>query len=111
MLGFVNGLAIVIFLAQLSQFKVPGTTEAGGHGASGGEWLAGPQMILMLGLVALTMAVIHFIPRLTKLIPAPLAGILITAVIVIVFGLDVPRVGDMAGIEGTLPPSTSPWCR
>lgn len=104
MLGFVNGLAIVIFLAQMSQFKVPGTTVAGGHGASGGEWLSGGPLMLMLGLVALTMAVIHFIPRVTKLIPAPLAGILITAVIVIAFGLDVPRVGDMAGIEGSLPP-------
>ena len=103
MLGFVNGLAIVIFLAQLTQFKVPGTAEVGGHGATGGEWLSGGPLMIMLGLVALTMAIIHYIPRVTRIIPAPLAGIAITAFIVIVFGLDVPRVGDMASIAGGLP--------
>ncbi|MCG3267954.1 SulP family inorganic anion transporter [Yoonia sp. I 8.24] len=104
MLGFVNGLAIVIFLAQLGQFKVPGTAEASGHGVGGGEWLSGGPMALMLGLVALTMAIIYFIPRLTNAIPAPLAGIGIVAAIVIGFGLDVPVVGDLASIEGGLPP-------
>ncbi len=103
MLGFVNGLAIVIFLAQLSQFKDPDTLEVTGHGFGGGEWLAGGQMALMLALVALTMAIIWGVPKLTKAIPAPLAGIGIVAGIVIVFGLDVPRVGDMASIEGGLP--------
>ncbi len=103
MLGFVNGLAIVIFLAQLSQFQVPGTAEASGHGLSGGEWLTGLPLVLMLGLVALTMAVIWLLPRLTTAIPAPLAGILVTALIVIGFGLDTPAVGDMASIEGGLP--------
>ncbi len=104
MLGFVNGLAIVIFLAQLTQFQVPGTAEVSGHGASGGEWLSGLPLYLMLALVALTMAIIWLLPRFTNIIPAPLAGIAITALIVIVFGLDVPRVGDMASIEGGLPP-------
>jgi SulP family sulfate permease len=103
MLGFVNGLAIVIFLAQLTQFKVPGTMEIGGHGAVGGEWLSGTPLITMLGLVALTMGIIYIMPRLTKIIPAPLAGIGIVAVVVIGFGLDVPRVGDMASIKGGLP--------
>ncbi|TNJ41993.1 SulP family inorganic anion transporter [Phaeobacter sp. B1627] len=103
MLGFVNGLAIVIFLAQLTQFKVPGTVESTGHGAGGGEWLSGLQLATMLGLVGLTMAIIWVMPRLTKIVPAPLAGIGITAAIVIIFGLDVPRVGDLASIEGGLP--------
>jgi len=103
MLGFVNGLAIVIFLAQLGQFKVPGTAEVSGHGVSGGEWLSGPPMYLMLGLVALTMAIIWVVSRHTKAIPAPLAGIGIVAAIVIIFGLDVPRVGDLASIAGGLP--------
>ncbi|QTN35938.1 SulP family inorganic anion transporter [Cognatishimia activa] len=103
MLGFVNGLAIVIFLAQMTQFKVPGSVENTGHGMSGGEWLAGPQLMTMLGLVALTMAIIWVMPRITKVIPAPLAGIGIVAVLVIALGLDVPRVGDMASIEGGLP--------
>ncbi|MEQ8558739.1 MAG: SulP family inorganic anion transporter [Henriciella sp.] len=103
MLGFVNGLAIVIFLAQLSQFQVPGTAEASGHGMAGGEWMTGLPLILMLGLVALTMAIIWGMPKLTKIVPAPLAGIGIVAAIVIGFGLDVPRVGDLASIEGGLP--------
>ncbi|RIJ16118.1 SulP family inorganic anion transporter [Henriciella mobilis] len=103
MLGFVNGLAIVIFLAQLSQFQVPGTAEASGHGMAGGEWMTGLPLILMLGLVALTMAIIWGMPKLTKAVPAPLAGIAIVAGIVIAFGLEVPRVGDLASIEGGLP--------
>ncbi|MEM9579535.1 MAG: SulP family inorganic anion transporter [Pseudomonadota bacterium] len=103
MLGFVNGLAIVIFLAQLGQFKVPGTMENTGHGMGGGEWLSGAPLILMLGLVALTMAIIWVMPKITKVIPAPLAGIGVVAALVIAFGLDVPRVGDLASIEGGLP--------
>ncbi len=101
MLGFVNGLAIVIFMAQLTQFKVPGTAVPG---VSPGEWLSGLQLAMMLGLVALTMAIIWLLPKLTKVIPAPLAGIAVTAAIVIAFGLDVPRVGDMASIKGQFPP-------
>ncbi|WP_425041309.1 SulP family inorganic anion transporter [Primorskyibacter sp. S187A] len=104
MLGFVNGLAIVIFLAQLSQFKVPGTIENTGHGMGGGQWLPMDQMAIMLALVALTMAIIWVMPRITKVIPAPLMGIGVVAGLVIAFGLDVPRVGDMASIEGGLPP-------
>ena len=103
MLGFVNGLAIVIFLAQMGQFKVPGSMENTGHGLGGGEWLSGLQLYTMLGLVALTMAVIWVMPRITRVVPAPLAGIVVVAAVVIGFGLDVPRVGDMASIEGGLP--------
>ncbi|MFD0909391.1 SulP family inorganic anion transporter [Ruegeria arenilitoris] len=103
MLGFVNGLAIVIFLAQLGQFKVPGTMENTGHGMSGGEWLSGMQLYTMLGLVALTMAVIWVMPRITRIVPAPLAGIVVVAALVIGMGLEVPRVGDLASIEGGLP--------
>ncbi|NND40846.1 MAG: SulP family inorganic anion transporter [Boseongicola sp.] len=103
MLGFVNGLAIVIFLAQMSQFKVPGTMEVSGHGMAGGEWLSGGPLALMLALVALTMAIIWVMPQITTAVPAPLAGIGIVAAIVIGFGLDVPRVGDLASIEGGLP--------
>jgi len=109
MLGFVNGLAIVIFLAQLSQFQVPGTAEHSGHGMANGEWLSGAQLYLMLALVALTMAIIWVMPKVTTIIPAPLAGIGIVAAIVIGFGLDVPRVGDMAQIAGGLPPFHLPF--
>ncbi|AHD10597.1 SulP family inorganic anion transporter [Phaeobacter gallaeciensis] len=100
MLGFVNGLAIVIFLAQLTQFKQPGNTEA---------WLAGPQLMMMLGLVALTMVIIWGMPKITSIIPAPLAGIGIVAVLVIALNIDVPTVGDMASIKGGLPAFHNPF--
>ncbi|MFK8033746.1 MAG: SulP family inorganic anion transporter [Hyphomicrobiales bacterium] len=96
MLGFVNGLAIVIFMAQLTQFQVTGTDGLK-------TWMSGWPLANMLGLVALTMAIIWLMPKLTKAIPAPLAGIGIVAGIVIFFGIDVPRVGDLASIEGGLP--------
>jgi len=101
MLGFVNGLAIVIFLAQLTQFKVPGS--------DGTEWLSGLPLMMMLGLVGLTMVIIWGTPKLTSVIPAPLAGIGIVAGIVIIFGLDVPRVGDLASIQGGFPTFHNPF--
>jgi SulP family sulfate permease len=102
MLGFVNGLAIVIFLAQLGQFQIGG--EASGHGIGGGEWMSGMPLYLMLGLTVLTMAVIRFAPKIvTRVIPAPLLGILVVSAIVIGFGLDVRSVGDLASLEGGLP--------
>ncbi|MCC4820079.1 sodium-independent anion transporter, partial [Vibrio lentus] len=67
-IGFVNGLAIVIFLAQLGQFKAPDVTGAL-------TWLPSGQMTLMLGLVALTMGIIHFLPKLTTAVPSSLVAI------------------------------------
>jgi len=99
MLGFVNGLAIVIFLAQLGQFQVPAPEL--GEGAR--VWMSGGTLAIMLGLVAATMAIIWLLPKLTNLIPAPLAAILIVAVVVIAFDIPAPRVGDMAEISGGLP--------
>ncbi|PYG26484.1 SulP family inorganic anion transporter [Pelagimonas varians] len=104
MLGFVNGLAIVIFLAQMGQFKVPGSVVKTAEGMSAGTWLTGMPLFLMLGLTVLTMAIIWVMPRISRSVPAPLAGIGIVAALVIGFGLDVPRVGDMASIQGGLPP-------
>jgi len=89
MLGFVNGLAIVIFLAQLSQFQVPGPDEAK-------VWITGLPLIIMLGLVVLTMLIIWGMHKITNVIPAPLVGIAIVAGIVIFIGIDVSRVGDLA---------------
>ena len=109
MLGFVNGLAIVIFLAQMSQFKVPGTMVDTGHGMGGGEWLSGTPLLLMLALVAATMAIIWVTPRTTKLVPAPLAGIGIVAAVVIFTGMEVPRVGDLASIKGGFPSFHNPF--
>ena len=96
MLGFVNGLAIVIFLAQLTQFQ----TEAP-DGVR--DWMTGIPLASMIGLVALTMAIIWVMPKITSVVPAPLVGIGVVAAIVIGFGIDVPRVGDLASIEGGLP--------
>ncbi len=100
MLGFVNGLAIVIFLAQLTQFKDPENTEA---------WLASSQLVMMLGLVGLTMLIIWGTPKITSIIPAPLAGIGIVAALVIAFGINVPTVGDMASIKGGFPSFHNPF--
>lgn len=79
MLGFVNGLAIVIFLAQLGQFKI--VNDLGEH-----VWMQGNMLYIMLGLTALTMAIIYFLPKLTKAVPASLVAIV--AVTGIVHGLD-----------------------
>ncbi|WP_297004816.1 SulP family inorganic anion transporter, partial [Thalassolituus sp. UBA6592] len=76
---FVNGLAIVIFLAQLGQFKVTGALGTQ-------EWMSGTMLYIMLGLVALTMAIIYLLPKLTKAVPASLAAII--TITLLVHGLD-----------------------
>ncbi len=101
MLGFVNGLAIVIFMAQFEQFKV--SDGQGGH-----VWLQGLDLGLMLGLALLTMVVVWGTNRLTKVVPAPLVGILVTTGVVLGFGLNVRDVGDLASIAGGLPTFSVP---
>ena len=96
MLGFVNGLAIVIFLAQLKSFQV--TDESGAV-----QWMSGSQLWIMLGLIALTMAIINYLPRLTKAVPSSLAAIVVVSLMVIGLGLDTKTVGDIASIAGGLP--------
>lgn len=73
MLGFVNGLAVVILIAQFGSFKT--LSPAGAM-----EFLSGTRLWLMLGFVAVTMAIIAFLPRLTKAIPSSLAAILVVAI-------------------------------
>ncbi len=96
MLGFVNGLAIVIFLAQLNNFKV-------GDATGNLQWMQGQALWLMLGLVALTMAIIHYLPKLTTAVPSSLAAIVSVSLLVIFVGLDSRTVGDLASIAGGLP--------
>ncbi len=91
--GFVNGLAIIIFLSQLDQFK---TAE--------GEWFSGTTLYVFLGLVFLTMLVIWGLPKLSKVVPASLVAILLVFGIVFFFGIDTRTIGDIASIEGTFPP-------
>ncbi len=95
--GFVNGLAIVIFLSQFSQFKVP---AADGIGR---EWISGSPLAIMLGLIALTMAIIYFLPKLTKAVPSSLVAIAVVSAIAIFFELPTKTVGDLASIKGGLP--------
>ena len=79
MMGFVNGLAIVIFLSQLSLFKHVSNGEA--------SWIQGGELYTMLGLVGLTMAIMWLLPKVTKVVPAALAGIIVVAAITIGAGL------------------------
>ena len=85
MLGFVNGLAIVIFLAQLGQFKAP---DAQGEL----QWIQGTPLYTMLALVAGTMAIIHFFPKLTRAVPASLVAILTITLITLGLGLESPTI-------------------
>ena len=94
MLGFVNGLAIVIFLAQIPTFQVPG---------SGGEWLAGQDLMIFSGLIFLTMAIIYLLPKLTTAFPSSLAAIIVVSLVVIGLNVDTNTVGDLASIEGSFP--------
>jgi SulP family sulfate permease len=105
MLGFVNGLAIVIFLAQLGHFKV--------KDAAGVEhWMQGSQLLVMLGFILVTMAIIYLLPRLTRAVPSSLVAILAVSFFSIFAGVHTKTVGDMASIAGGFPrfhfPSV-PW--
>lgn len=90
-IGFVNGLALVIGMAQLQQFKT----------ADG--YLQGSPLAIMLGLVGLVMAIMYLLPKWTKSIPAGLVGIAAATLISQIFGLDTRTVGDIASIGGGLP--------
>jgi len=96
MLGFVNGLAIVIFLAQLQHFQI-------GDPEGSKQWMSGEPLWILLGLIALTMAIIHFLPKLTSAFPASLAAIIVVSLLVIGLNIDTNTVGDLASIEGGLP--------
>ena len=91
--GFVNGLAIIIFMSQLDQFKAPS-----------GDWLQGTSLFIMLGLVLVTMVIIWGLPKLSKVIPSSLVAILVVFGVVLALGLDTKTVGNMASIKGGFPP-------
>jgi SulP family sulfate permease len=96
-MGFVNGLAIVIFLSQLNMFK------------KGGEWLHGTPLFIMLALVISTMAIMYFLPKISKAIPAALIGILAISAVVILGNIETETVksfiqsGGGEGIKAGLP--------
>ena len=100
MYGFVNGLALVIFLAQLNTFK---TQTQLADGSVSLAWLQGSELAMMIGLVGFTMLVVWLLPKLTRSFPAPLAGILSVSTLVIALNLDSRTVGDLASIAGGFP--------
>lgn len=100
MFGFVNGLAVIIFMSQLEQFKTVFNGEV--------EWLTGTPLLIMGVLVALTIAIIVILPKFTKAIPASLVAILVVFVIVLIFNIDTKQVVDIASVSGSLPPFNIP---
>ena len=91
--GFVNGLAIIIGGSQIEQFK-----------DDGGAWLAGESLAVFAGLTLLSMAIIAFLPKLTKKVPAGLTAILVVFGLAAALGIDTKTVGDLASIQGGFPP-------
>ncbi len=96
MFGFVNGLAIVIFMSQFAQFKTksPDGIET---------WMSGQNLLIMLSFVLLTMAIIFLLPKLTRAVPSSLVAILVVSFVIIGFGIDTRTVGDIASIGGGFP--------
>lgn len=97
MYGFVNGLAVIIFSAQLEQFK---TAAPDGQM----EWLTGTPMMIMAGLVALTVLITWLFPKISKAVPSSLMAIIVVFTIVLVFGIETKTVGNISPISGSLPP-------
>lgn len=91
--GFVNGLAIIIFTSQIDQFKDPS-----------GNWLTGTSLYILLALVALTILIIWFLPKITKAFPASLAAIIAVFAVAYIFKIDTKTVSDIASIKGGFPP-------
>lgn len=94
MFGFVNGLAVIIFMSQLSQFKIQGT-EA---------WLSGSPLYIMAGLVALTVLIVVGFPKITKAVPSSLVAIIVVFAIVMGFNIQTKTVSDIASVAGGFPP-------
>lgn len=96
MYGFLNGLAIVIFMAQVVQFKV---TDGSGQSI----WMSGPPLYLMLGLTVLTIFIVSLFPKITKSIPSSLVAILVIYALVSLLGIETKKVEDIASVSGNLP--------
>lgn len=104
MYGFVNGLAVIIFMSQLDQFKKVINGES--------TWLQGESLYIMLALVALTIAIVVGFPKITKAVPASLVAIIVVFALVLIAGIDTKTVQDIASIEGGFPPfhiPSIPW--
>lgn len=117
MLGFVNGLAIVIFWAQVKMFSHK-KLEVLANGAKKyiDVPMEGAELYKMIGLVALTMAIVWGLPKITKKIPAALTAIIVTTMVVIFGDIDVMTVGSYIregggdGLKGEFPtPNAELW--
>lgn len=95
MMGFVNGLAIVILLGQVDLFRI-------WQDGKPGDFMSGNTMWIMAGLVVLTMAIIYYLPKLTKAIPSSLAAILVVSAIVFA-GVDTQKVANLSSVAGDFP--------
>ena len=95
MYGFLNGLAIIIFMAQVAQFKV---VE---HGVQ--DWMQGTSLYIMAGLTLLTIAIVFIVPRITKAVPASLVAILVVFGLVYALNIDTKKVIDIASVSGSMP--------
>lgn len=96
MYGFVNGLAVVIFMAQLGQFKTVVDGKV--------TWLTGEPLLIMAGLVALTIAIVILFPKITKAVPPSLVAIIVVFLVVLGFGIHTKTVSDIASVSGGFPP-------
>ncbi|WP_435525762.1 SulP family inorganic anion transporter [Chryseobacterium indoltheticum] len=96
MYGFLNGLAVIIFMAQVEQFKI-----VNANGVM--SWLQGSSLYIMSGLTALTIAIVYFFPKITKVVPASLVAILVVFGLVLGLGINTKTVADIAKISGSLP--------
>ena len=90
--GFLNGLAIVIFISQFNQFKL-----------SNGAWMSGFPLMIMIVLVLISMAIMYFLPKLTKKVPSALVSIIIVSAITLIFKIHTKTIGDIASIQSGLP--------
>ncbi len=96
MYGFVNGLAVIIFMSQLEQFKTVANGES--------TWLSGSPLLIMSGLVLLTIAIIILLPKITRAVPPSLVAIIVVFLVVLGFNIDTKTVSDIASVSGGFPP-------
>lgn len=96
MFGFLNGLAVVIFMSQIEQFRTDD------------HWMMGTDLLVMLGLVLGTIVIVYFLPRITKVVPSSLVAIIVISLVVSFLNVDTKTVKDIASVSGTLPQFSIP---
>lgn len=95
--GFVNGLAIIIFMSQKAQFTLDSV-------AKNAPWLTGTRLYIFVALVLVSMLIIWGLPKITKVVPSALVAIVVVFGVVTIFGIDTNTVGDISTVKGGFPP-------